>query len=170
MKSKGVAVRAHDVVPYIMCLGDDGKAARTAQADRAFHPDDLKRQGSELRIGPVSSTSPTFADLTQIMISTSIRKYCNLSSDYAIPLRARNDHALRSVLVSFTQLKSGADRQAWTLRDTRAPRAVKSRRSRSLLSSHKYRIRSGSRMSTTWHSSASRAKRHSPSKACWMNL
>ena len=51
MKGKGSSVRAHDVIPYIMCLGEDGKAARTAQADRAFHPDDLRRQGSELKIG-----------------------------------------------------------------------------------------------------------------------
>ncbi|EIW68554.1 hypothetical protein TREMEDRAFT_31892 [Tremella mesenterica DSM 1558] len=50
MKSKGVAVRAHDVIPYIMCLGEDGKSAKSAHADRAFHPDDLRRQGSELRI------------------------------------------------------------------------------------------------------------------------
>ena len=51
MKSKGSTVRAHDVIPYIMCLGEDGKAARTAQADHAFHPDDLRRHGSELKIG-----------------------------------------------------------------------------------------------------------------------
>ncbi|ORX36128.1 hypothetical protein BD324DRAFT_642777 [Kockovaella imperatae] len=50
MKSKGASVRAHDVIPYIMCLGADGKSAKTAQADRAFHPDDLRRQGSELKI------------------------------------------------------------------------------------------------------------------------
>ncbi|KAL7423389.1 DNA-directed DNA polymerase alpha catalytic subunit pol1 [Cryptotrichosporon argae] len=50
LKQKGTAVRAHDVIPYIMCLGEDGKASRTAQADRAFHPDDLRRQGSDLRI------------------------------------------------------------------------------------------------------------------------
>lgn len=51
MKAKGTAVRAHDVIPYIMCIGEDGKSAKTAQADRAFHPDDLRRQGSELKIG-----------------------------------------------------------------------------------------------------------------------
>lgn len=51
MKSKGVAVRAHDVIPYVICLGKDGSSARSAQADRAFHPDDLRRQGSELKIG-----------------------------------------------------------------------------------------------------------------------
>lgn len=50
MKAKGVSVRAHDVIPYILCLGPDGKGARSAQADRAFHPDDLRRAGSELKI------------------------------------------------------------------------------------------------------------------------
>jgi DNA polymerase alpha subunit A len=54
MKAKGTAVRAHDVIPYIMCLGADGKSAKSAQADKAFHPDDLRRQGSELRIGQCS--------------------------------------------------------------------------------------------------------------------
>ncbi|WRT65216.1 uncharacterized protein IL334_002159 [Kwoniella shivajii] len=50
MKSKGASVRAHDVIPYIMCLDEDGKGGKTAQAERAFHPDDLRRQGSELKI------------------------------------------------------------------------------------------------------------------------
>ncbi|EJT49533.1 DNA polymerase alpha catalytic subunit [Trichosporon asahii var. asahii CBS 2479] len=50
MKAKGIAVRAHDVIPYILCLGPDGKSAKSAQADKAFHPDDLRRQGSELKI------------------------------------------------------------------------------------------------------------------------
>lgn len=62
MKAKGVAVRAHDVIPYIMCLGDDGKSAKTAQADRAFHPDDLRRQGSELRIGKFHGCTPLTSD------------------------------------------------------------------------------------------------------------
>jgi DNA polymerase alpha subunit A len=51
MKSKGASVRAHDVIPYIICLGEDGKSGKTASADKAFHPDDLRRQGSELKIG-----------------------------------------------------------------------------------------------------------------------
>lgn len=50
MKEKGVSVRGGDVIPYILCLGGDGKGARSAQADNAFHPDDLRRQGSELKI------------------------------------------------------------------------------------------------------------------------
>lgn len=55
MKQKGATVRAHDVIPYIICLDEHGKGGRTASADRAFHPDDLRRdlrrEGSELRIG-----------------------------------------------------------------------------------------------------------------------
>ncbi|WWC87362.1 uncharacterized protein L201_002251 [Kwoniella dendrophila CBS 6074] len=50
MKTKGASVRAHDVIPYIMCLDESGKGGKTAQAERAFHPDDLRRQGSELKI------------------------------------------------------------------------------------------------------------------------
>ncbi|WOO77500.1 DNA polymerase alpha catalytic subunit [Vanrija pseudolonga] len=50
MKAKGTAVRAHDVIPYVLCLGPDGKTARSAQADRAYHPDDLRRTGSELKV------------------------------------------------------------------------------------------------------------------------
>lgn len=51
MKQKGATVRAHDVIPYIICLDEHGKGGKTASADRAFHPDDLRRQGSELKIG-----------------------------------------------------------------------------------------------------------------------
>ncbi|OXH31047.1 DNA polymerase alpha subunit A [Cryptococcus neoformans] len=50
MKQKGATVRAHDVIPYIICLDEHGKGGKTASADRAFHPDDLRRQGSELKI------------------------------------------------------------------------------------------------------------------------
>ncbi|ODN75148.1 hypothetical protein L202_06353 [Cryptococcus amylolentus CBS 6039] len=50
MKAKGTSAKAHDVIPYIMCLDEDGKSGKTQSGDRAFHPDDLRRQGSELRI------------------------------------------------------------------------------------------------------------------------
>src|SRR4051794_2230301 len=43
-KQRGQDVKAGDVVPYIFCLGEDGiSATRTAQADRAHHPDELRR-------------------------------------------------------------------------------------------------------------------------------
>ncbi|WVQ83810.1 hypothetical protein IAT38_005954 [Cryptococcus sp. DSM 104549] len=50
MKAKGTAVKAGDVIPYIMCLGEGGKSGKTATADRAFHPDDVRKKDSELRI------------------------------------------------------------------------------------------------------------------------
>lgn len=51
LKTKGQSARAGDVVPYVFCLGDDGQTAKTAQADRARHPDELRRVGNELKIG-----------------------------------------------------------------------------------------------------------------------
>lgn len=51
MKQKGISAKAGDVIPYLFCLGADGKTSRTAQADKAFHPDEFRRQGSELKIG-----------------------------------------------------------------------------------------------------------------------
>lgn len=79
MKAKGTAVRAHDVIPYIMCLGADGKSAKSAQADKAFHPDDLRRQGSELRIGQCNvSLAQCDAD-DQITSSTLTDRSYNLS-------------------------------------------------------------------------------------------
>lgn len=50
MKQKGISAKAGDVIPYVFCLGPDGKSSRTAAADRAFHPDEFRRQGSDLKI------------------------------------------------------------------------------------------------------------------------
>ena len=36
--------------PYIFCLGEDGTASRTAQADRAHHPDEIQRSNGQFRI------------------------------------------------------------------------------------------------------------------------
>ncbi|CEH17452.1 dna polymerase alpha catalytic subunit [Ceraceosorus bombacis] len=48
---KGESARAGDVIPYVFCLGEDGSSAsKSAQADRAFSPNDLRRQGSTLKI------------------------------------------------------------------------------------------------------------------------
>jgi DNA polymerase alpha subunit A len=51
-KQRGQDVKAGDVVPYVFCLGEDGiGSTRTAQADRAHHPDELRRPDSNLKIG-----------------------------------------------------------------------------------------------------------------------
>ena len=51
MKARGGTPRAGDVIPYIFCLDVGGDSAKTGQADRAYHPDEIKKVGSELKIG-----------------------------------------------------------------------------------------------------------------------
>ncbi|KAJ9113184.1 hypothetical protein QFC22_006023 [Naganishia vaughanmartiniae] len=50
LKQKGTMVKAGDVVPYLFCMGSDGKTAKSAQADRAFHPDEFRKPDSELKL------------------------------------------------------------------------------------------------------------------------
>lgn len=55
MKSRGGTARAGDVIPYIFCLGDGDQTSKTAQADRARHPDEIRKAGSDMKIGePIS--------------------------------------------------------------------------------------------------------------------
>lgn len=51
MKTKGQSAKAGDVVPYIFCLGEDGSSSKSAQADRAYHPEEIRRSGGKLKIG-----------------------------------------------------------------------------------------------------------------------
>ncbi|KAF9006961.1 hypothetical protein BDQ17DRAFT_1351161 [Cyathus striatus] len=50
MKAKGGAARSGDVIPYIFCRAEGEESAKTAQADRAKHPDEIRKAGSELKI------------------------------------------------------------------------------------------------------------------------
>lgn len=51
MQERGLSARMGDVIPYIFCLGKDGSSSsKSAQADRAHHPDELRKQDSELKI------------------------------------------------------------------------------------------------------------------------
>ena len=60
MQQKGGSARAGDVIPYVFCLVEGEETAKTAQADRAKHPDEVRRAGSELRVGgqPLFSSVP----------------------------------------------------------------------------------------------------------------
>ncbi|KAI0321598.1 hypothetical protein OF83DRAFT_251189 [Amylostereum chailletii] len=49
MKARGSSTRAGDVIPYIFCEGDSSDTSKVSQADRARHPDELRRS-SELKI------------------------------------------------------------------------------------------------------------------------
>lgn len=54
MKTKGVSARAGDVIPYVFCLKDGEDSSKTAQADRAKHPDEVRRAANEVQIGEVT--------------------------------------------------------------------------------------------------------------------
>jgi DNA polymerase alpha subunit A len=51
LKAKGGSARAGDVIPYIFCLAEGEETSKTAQADRARHPDEVRRANSGLQIG-----------------------------------------------------------------------------------------------------------------------
>lgn len=50
MQAKGQTIKAGDVIPYVFCLAEDGITAKSAKADRAFHPDDLRKKDTTLKI------------------------------------------------------------------------------------------------------------------------
>lgn len=43
MKQKGGSARTGDVIPYVFCLSEGEESAKTAQADRAKHPDEVRK-------------------------------------------------------------------------------------------------------------------------------
>lgn len=51
MKTRGGSARAGDVIPYVFCLKEGEDSSKTAQADRAKHPDEVKKANGELKIG-----------------------------------------------------------------------------------------------------------------------
>ena len=57
MKTRNAAVRAGDVIPYIFCSGDGDGAGSSVQAERARHPDELRKAGSEVQTGEYSPTT-----------------------------------------------------------------------------------------------------------------
>ncbi|KAF5332256.1 hypothetical protein D9611_008203 [Ephemerocybe angulata] len=50
MKAKGGTARAGVVVPYIFCIGEGEETAKSAQADRAKHPDEIRRSDGQMKI------------------------------------------------------------------------------------------------------------------------
>lgn len=54
----GVDARAGDVIPYVFCLDSkagegSGVGGKSGQAERARHPDEIKKAGEELKIGGI---------------------------------------------------------------------------------------------------------------------
>lgn len=52
LKKRGISIRAGDTVPYVICTAEGvADGTKTGFAERAYHPDDVKREGSGLQIG-----------------------------------------------------------------------------------------------------------------------
>lgn len=51
LKKKGSSARAGDVIPYVFCLDESGHSSKSGQADRAYHPDELRKSESDLKLG-----------------------------------------------------------------------------------------------------------------------
>jgi DNA polymerase alpha subunit A len=66
MKQRGGSARSGDVIPYIFCLAEGQESAKSAQADRAKHPDELRKAGAALTIGLFVSC--TFTSLLNISV------------------------------------------------------------------------------------------------------
>ncbi|CAK5267409.1 unnamed protein product [Mycena citricolor] len=50
MKLRGGNAKHGDVIPYVFCLSPGEQTAKTGQADRAKHPDEYRKEGSELKL------------------------------------------------------------------------------------------------------------------------
>ncbi|KAJ7065309.1 DNA polymerase family B-domain-containing protein [Mycena amicta] len=50
LKARGGTAKHGDVIPYIFCLADGEQTAKTAQADRAKHPEEFRKPDSGLKI------------------------------------------------------------------------------------------------------------------------
>ena len=68
MKTRNVAVRAGDVIPYIFCSGEADATGNSAQAERARHPDELRKAGSET---PAGLYSPSLGIACRLLILVS---------------------------------------------------------------------------------------------------
>ena len=52
MIARGQSAKSGDVIPYIICLGEDGSSTSKGGADRAKHPDEIRRSDGALKPGP----------------------------------------------------------------------------------------------------------------------
>lgn len=48
IKAKGGSAKAGDVIPYLFCLPEGETTAKAAQSDRAFHPDEFRKDNLKL--------------------------------------------------------------------------------------------------------------------------
>jgi hypothetical protein len=103
MKLRGGDARHGDVIPYVFCLAEGEQTAKTAQADRAKHPDEFRKVDSGLKLGTTVLARVLFLDdRSSFQISSIISdiKFFHQSKDCANQSRALTVLGWRSVSVS----------------------------------------------------------------------
>jgi hypothetical protein len=118
MKGRGGSARAGDVISYVFCVEggevpkpeEEGKesvkkevvVSKLSQAEKAKHPDEIRKAGSGLVVGMSAVRARSTAiDSTQsqTMSSTCHIKFSRLSSAYVNPSRAQTALGWRSASV-----------------------------------------------------------------------
>ena len=78
---------------YIFCLGENGESSKSGQADRAYHPDEIRRSDGRLKIGRLSPIDNFRWVMTwravQITITTCPLKFFPPLIAFVTPSRAR---------------------------------------------------------------------------------
>jgi DNA polymerase alpha subunit A len=57
MKTRGGSARAGDVISYVFCIKEGEDSSKSAQADRAKHPDEVRKATDGLKIGELDVIS-----------------------------------------------------------------------------------------------------------------
>jgi DNA polymerase alpha subunit A len=58
MKAKGVSAKEGDMIPFMFCTPED-PTVKGGKASNAYHKDDVRRNGSTLKVGVYPSLSST---------------------------------------------------------------------------------------------------------------
>lgn len=48
LKERGLTAKVGDTIPYVICAGESSTLSA-----RAYHPDDVRKEGSELKVGKI---------------------------------------------------------------------------------------------------------------------
>lgn len=68
LKKTGVNVKAGDTIPYVICEAEGvANGSSAGFAERAFHPDDIKRGDKGLKIGTRSATFRYFSKVASVV-------------------------------------------------------------------------------------------------------
>jgi hypothetical protein len=66
MKKMGMSIKTNDTIPYVICVADEGTVNANLIASRARHPEEVKKEGSTLKIGMTVSNSKIMNGISPI--------------------------------------------------------------------------------------------------------